>query len=195
MPFSRPPSGRHLQAVTIIEVLVAALLIIMGLGGIFAINTRCLHLLRSTRQVTASSQMLQQRMEMLRSKSWSEISNADALAGVMRTPTESEAEMADAGVVEMVIVSIPPTVDAVKQERVRSFTVVRRSGRGFALERDDLGAEPLLLVEIVLTWRGVQKDQQRRTRTMICRTGLTRSGIFGSPFGRPGLALSSKSSR
>jgi hypothetical protein len=78
---------------------------------------------------------------------------------------------------------------------VRAFTVVRERGRTRISEAGDLGSEPLLLVEIVLTWRGIQKDQQRRQRTMICRTGLTRSGIFGSPFGRPGLAESPRPAR
>jgi hypothetical protein len=186
MTLSRDPAF-HLRGVTIIEVLVASLLVMMGLGGIFAINTRCLHLLRSTRQVAASSQMLQQRMETLREKPWPEVSNSTALAQLMRTPTESEKELADAGVVEAITVSVPPTVDAIAKDKVRAFTVLRQRGTTQIPDPGDLGAEPLLLVEIVLTWRGIQKDQQRRQRTMICRTGLTRSGIFGSTFGRPSL--------
>lgn len=189
------PAASHFRGVTIIEVLVAALLIIMGLGGVFAINTRCMHLLRSTRQVTASSQMLQQRMEMLRSKPWPEISNAAALQTLLCTSTESEKELADAGVVETVNVTIPPTVEAVEQEKVRSFSVVRQRGQARILEGEDLSDQPLLLFEIVLTHRGVQKEQQRRQRAMICRTGLTRSGIFGSAFGRPEQIISTLRAR
>jgi Tfp pilus assembly protein PilV len=189
------PASSHFRGVTIIEVLVAALLIIMGLGGVFAINARCMHLLRSTRQVTAGSQVLQQRMEMLRSRPWPEISNAVALQTLLSSSTESEKELADAGVVETVNVTIPPTVEAVRQEKVRSFSVVRRRGQARVLEDEDLGDQPLLLFEIILTWRGVQKEQQRRQRAMICRTGLTRSGIFGSAFGRPEQTLSTLRAR
>ena len=103
----------------------------------------------------------------------------------MRTGPESEKELADADVVETVSVSIPPTVEAVEQDKVRSFSVVRRRGHASVHEAADLSEEPLLLFEVLLTWRGVQKEQQRRQRTMICRTGLTRSGIFGCAFGRP----------
>lgn len=187
MTSSRDPAF-HLRGVTIIEVLVASMLIIMGLGGIFAINTRCLHLLRATRHVAASSQMLQQRMETLRAKPWPEVSNSTALAQLLRTPTESEKELADAGVVEAITVTVPPSVDGTDLRTMPSFTVLRQRGNTQIPKPGDFASEPLLLVEIVLTWRGIQKDQQRRQRTMICRTGLTRSGIFGSPFGRPGLA-------
>jgi len=164
----------------------------MGLGGVFAINTRCMHLLRTTRQVTAGSQMLQQRMEILRSKPWPEVSSASALGALMNTGTESEKELADAQVVETVSVSIPPTAEAVQQDKVRSFSVVRRRGQAHVIEAGDLSGEPLLLFEVLLTWRGVQKEQQRRQRTMICRTGLTRSGIFGGTFGRPGQIAASR---
>lgn len=185
----------HSRGVTIIEVLVAAVLIMMGLGGVFAINTRCMHLLRTTRQVTASSQMLQQRMEILRSKAWPEVSNAAALRVLMCTGTESEKELADAEIVETVSVSVPPTLEAVEKDKVRSFSVIRRRGQASVRETADLSGEPLLLFEVLLTWRGVQKEQQRRQRTMICRTGLTRSGIFGSPFGRPEQVFTSRSLR
>ena len=190
----RSPSS-HLRGITIIEVLVASLLIMMGLGGVFAINARCMHLLRSTRQVTASSQMLQQRMEIFRSKAWPEIANAAALQVLMSTGTESEKELADADVVETVSISVPPTVEAVEQDKVRSFSVVRQRGQASVYEAADLSGEPLLLFEVLLTWRGVQKEQQRRQRTMICRTGLTRSGIFGCAFGRPEQIVTSPRTR
>jgi len=53
------------------------------------------------------------------------------------------------------------------------------------LQVADLGAAPLLLVDVLLTWGPSSHVQQRDLRVIICRTGLTRSGIFGSAFGRP----------
>jgi hypothetical protein len=181
---SRTAASR-LRAVTIIEVLVSSMLILLSMAGIFAINTRCFHLLRSTRQTAASSQILQQRVEFLRSRPWSEISNSTALANLMLRPMESEMELGDAALAENVIVSIPPGLDAVQQQSARPFTVVRQRGTSQIPQPGDLGAEPVLLFEIVLNWRGVQKDLQRRQRALICRTGMTQSGICGSAFGRP----------
>lgn len=167
-----------------VEVLVAALLIFLSLGGILAMNTRSIHLLRSTRQALATSQMLQQRMESLRNKPWPEISNATAMAVLMRTPTESEKELADPDCTEFLTISVPDALGA-PASGARAFSVQRQRGVVTVIDDADLGAESMLLVNASLQWRGVHGIQQRMLRTILCRNGLTRTGIFGSTLGRP----------
>src|SRR3954447_1201096 len=88
MSFRSSVAAHRENGVTMVEVLVAALLIIMSLGGIFAMNARSLQILRTTRQVTASSLMAQQRLETIRGLAWPEISNSTALATILQTPME-----------------------------------------------------------------------------------------------------------
>ena len=168
-----------------VEVLVAALLIFMSLGGIFAMNARSLHILRSTRQVTASSFMAQQRLETLRSRPWPEFSNSTALMQLLGTPTESEKELADAEPLETITVAIPGGSGV-----GTSFSVQRKGGIVRTTAIGDLSSEPMLLVTARVQWRELHRTQERARRTVIYRSGLTRSGIFGSAVGRPAVAPS-----
>jgi Tfp pilus assembly protein PilV len=182
-------SAAHREnAVTMVEVLVAALLIFMSLGGIFAMNARSIHILRATRQVTASSLMAQQRLETIRSTAWPEFSNAAALAHLLKTPTQSEPELADADPIETITVAVPGA-----NERVSAIRVQRSQGVVQVLAKGDLGAEGMLLVATTVQWRDLRGQQERTRRTIIYRSGLTRSGIFGSALGRPAVAEASVS--
>lgn len=186
-------AANHQQGVTIVEVLVAALLIFLGLGSIFAMNAQSIHSLRSTRQAAASSLVIQQRIETFRDKPWPEISNSTALVGLMQSPTESEPELSDAGLSEFITISAPADPAANAGDGSRPFSVVRQRGAVRVSEAGDLGTEPMLLVEVVVTWRNAQGAHERRMRTILCRTGLTRSGIFGNALGRPAPPVSSTS--
>ncbi|MEA3213652.1 MAG: hypothetical protein QOE70_6709 [Chthoniobacter sp.] len=174
----------HRRGLTIIEVLVATLVILVGLCSILAMNARSMHTLRSTRQAAASSQMLQQRIETLRSKAWPEISNSTALATLMKTATESEAELGDPALLEWITVSVPDTTTG-SVLGDRSFSVRRQRGNVRIEEAGDLGSEPTLLIDTSITWRDMDGSHERQLRTILCRAGLTRSGIFGSALGRP----------
>ncbi len=188
MSFS-PTSRRAQKGVTIIEVLASALLIFLGLGAIFALNTQSLQILRRTRLTANGSQMVQQRIEALRTRPWPEITNAQALARVMETPVESERDIIDADPTETITISVPETPDGRKAED-GLFEVQRRRGVVKVVRTGDLGVEPLLLVEATVTWQERSKKQERKVRTIIGRSGLTRSGIFGSAFGRPEQGIS-----
>src|SRR5687768_11078563 len=83
------PKTREM-GVTMVEVMVATLLVAIAVGDIFAMTAHALHTLRSSRHVAASSRVLQQRIELIRAKPWPEISSARALAILMQNPTESE---------------------------------------------------------------------------------------------------------
>lgn len=169
---------------TIIEVMVAAALIGVATGSIIAMNSQAFRTLRASHLAAASSQVLQQRVEMIRARPWAEIASATALARLMSTPTESEPELSSARVQEafrMSIPSDPPNTSA----GTGTFSVRRAGSVATIEESGDLSAQPTLLVEGTLTWRDGVTVRQRVLRTIVCRAGLTRSGIFGSGLGRP----------
>jgi hypothetical protein len=185
MSLYRSVAARRENGVTMVEVLVAALLILLSLGGVFAMNARSLHILRATRQVTASSLIAQQRLETIRSKAWSEFTSATALAHLMQTPSESESELADSSPTETITVTVPPTPSAPVPPGSSSIKVQRQGEVVRVLGAGDLGAESMLLVSATVQWRDLHGLQERTRRTIVYRLGLTRSGIFGSALGRP----------
>ena len=172
------------RGVTLVEVLIAIVLVAIALGNIFAMTAQGLHSLRATRQVAASSRVLQQRIEMIRAKPWPEISSATALAFLMQTATESETELDGAGLLESVSISTPADPE-LSGAATGTFKVQRQNGTASIRTAGDLSTEPLLLIEVTAAWRNLRGTQQRQLRTLVCRTGLTRSGIFGSGFGQP----------
>ena len=175
----------HDAAFTIIEVMISAVLILISLGSILAMNAESMHALRATRQAAAGSQVLQQRIETIRTQVWPEVSNSTALARLMSAPTEAEKELSDAGFIETVRVwAAPPVGGAIDEER--TYEVRRQRDTARVVKTGDLGSDMALLIESTIAWRDVQGAHERRLRTLVCRSGLTRSGIYGSALGRAG---------
>ena len=179
------------SGVTIIELLASALLIFLGLGGIFAMNTQSLEILRSTRLLSNGSQILQERIETLRSLPWPEIANSQALSQtVYGIPAPSAAELNNASLVETVIFSVPSTPGQPSLDN-NTFIIRRMNGVVRVIQGGDFTAQSLLLVDMTVSWQDRSGTKQRQIKTIICRDGLTRSGIFGSAFGRPATVASS----
>jgi Tfp pilus assembly protein PilV len=187
MNFYAVSARKDQTGVTIVEVLLSAVLIFIGLGSIFEMNTHSIELLRATHLTAASTQMLQERVETIRSKAWPEVSNARALAILMQSPAQSEQELSAPALTETITMSVPLTAAGQIVPNSQSFQVQRQQGQVRILQDADLGASPMLLADILLTWGLSPRVQQRKLRVIICRSGLTRSGIFGSVFGRPTL--------
>jgi Tfp pilus assembly protein PilV len=178
-------SFRAEAGITIIEVMIAALLIGLATGSIMEINAHSLRILQSSHLAAAASQVLQQRVEMLRRATWPELSNDIALAKLMATATESEVELVPAQVTETLTLSVPQDPPTGPQGGSTSVALSRTRGAVTVGQTGDLGTEPSLLVENGIVWKDMTGTHQRSLRTVICRAGLTRNGIFGSSIGRP----------
>lgn len=173
---------------TLAEVMISILLIVVSMGSILMMNVRAAKILRASREVAATSQILQQRVEMARDQPWSGVTSAKAFAVLMQTPTDSEAEMTDPQFSEQMRVTVPkPTADGLA-ETSRSFSILRSKGRVTVEQADDFSTEPTLLFQGTVTWRDTSGVHQRVLRTVVCRYGLTHSGIVGTVIGRPGSA-------
>ena len=185
MNFHAVSARKNQDGVTIVEVLLASVLIFIGLGSIFEMNTHSIELLRATHLTAASTQMLQERVETIRSKVWPEVSNSTALAILMQTPAQSEVEMNAPALTETITLSVPVTQSGQVTTSGPAVQAQRQQGQVRILQTGDLGAAQLLLTDILLAWGPPGHVQKRELRVIICRTGLTRCGIFGSAFGRP----------
>lgn len=178
--------SRAKSGFTLMEVLISTLLISMAVGSIVALSARSARALRYSRQTSASSQILQQRIEMLRGANWVEVTSSMALARLMETPAASEAELADATMVELLEVTVPKASPEGLVETEKSFAV-RRTSSGVSIDRSgDFTGEQTLLYQTTVTWRDQTGPHRRSLRTIVCRNGLTRSGTVGTVLGRPG---------
>jgi Tfp pilus assembly protein PilV len=183
MQLSRQSPFRHERGVTILEVLASAVLILLGLSAIFAINSQSLQILRRTQQAAAASQILQERIEAIRTRPWPEVARARALATWWQTPPFSAPSLADASPIETLTVQ-PVSSPNAAAAREDSFIVKRSEGRTAVVKDGDFTDDRLLLVEVSIRWREQNGMVERKLRTIVGRAGLTRSGIFGSAFGR-----------
>lgn len=179
---------RQSHAFTLLEVMVSAALVAVGMGSVLSMSAQSIQTLRATRQMAAASQVGQQRIEDLRGRLWPEMSSVTALEKVMRMPTASEAEVGDPRLIEYLTVSALNTATGASQVRAAAIRLRREEDKVYVESGGDFGAEPTLLVESVVVWRGRAGVQRRSMRAVISRVGLTRSGVFGSAVGRPGTA-------
>ncbi len=168
------------------EVLVAALLIAIAIGSILTMNVRAFHVLRASRLAAAASQVLQQRIEVIRDRTWTEVSSSAAIVALLSQPADSEAELADPNFLETMKVTVPQPGPNGLAETTRSFTVQRANGTASAWQIDDFSAEQTLFFEGTVTWHDHSGAHVRNLRTAVCRTGITRSGVAGSVLGRAG---------
>jgi len=171
------------SGVSILEVLASAVVILLGLGAIFGMNAQSLQILRKTQQSAAASQILQERLEAMRTHPWPDVSRGASVAMWLASPASSAADLADASPVEVLSVC-PASSPSVPNPNKAAFQVERRAGQSNVLQDADLSGERPLLVDASITWQEQRGTQQRRLRAIIARDGLTRSGIFGSAFGR-----------
>jgi Tfp pilus assembly protein PilV len=169
---------------TIIELLVSAVLIALAVGSIMSMNTQSMHTLSDSHLAAAGSQVLQQRVEMMRALAWPEITNSAALAELMATATESEREMAEANLTEKMTVTVPADSTGPAVDGASGFNLVRHNGTVRSGAAGDFVAQPTLLFEGAVSWTDSTGAHARTLRTVICRNGLTRAGIFGSSLGR-----------
>ena len=169
---------------TIIELLVSAVLIALAVGSIMSMNTQSMHTLRDSHLAAAGSQVLQQRVEMMRTLAWPDFTTTAALADLMATPTQSEQEMAEANLTEQMTVTVPAPATGPAVDGSSSFNLVRHNGVVTSGAPGDFSAEETLLFEGAVSWTDSTGAHARTLRTVICRSGLTRAGIFGSSLGR-----------
>jgi len=183
------PLRSNPAAFTLVEVMLSTLLVCVGIGSIMAMNTRSFHTLRATRQAAAASQIVQQRIEMMRERPWPEMASSDALRGIMDTPTDSERELLSGGFSEsLTVYAVEPSASG-PVPADRWFHVKRERRRVSVEKAGDFTGEPTLFVIGEVVWRDMSRERVRSFRTVICRAGLTRSGIFGSTVGRRTAAI------
>ncbi len=163
---------------SILEALVASVVILIALGAVFQVSGRCVDIVRSSRNVSKASAVIHERMQQLRSTNWETLTDSESytnqtwvdpednstqsVAGLLEDPSSCGSEMRQLGSVETVRVSAyRPTASVVPVPA--AITAVKDSaGSRITSAATDLSDELMVRVDIRLTWN----DRQRGTRSL-----------------------------
>lgn len=186
-PHKSRESPRSAQgAFTLIEVLVAASLVVLVLVGIYTMQAQAMQLLRGSRNGSSVSQMMQQRVEQMRGNPYSTVTSSAGLQSLMNGAlggTQAERELV--GVTNLVesVTVFPyyrPTV--APPATSQSFTILRtgQTATGPATTTT-LAAQPQVKASLRVTWDDRQGSHRREFTTVLSNGGLSASGISTRP--------------
>ena len=156
------------RAFTLAEVLIAIAVCVLFGAAAFATNERLLIALKSQKETTAATMVLQQRMETFRSTAFSNIGTASYVqANIVANPTGSEAPLRN--LTETVTVGVYPS------DGSATNTIVRNSYNPSGnITSTNSGLRTmtsgLLRVDILLSWTGA--NGRARSRQLSSLFGI-----------------------
>lgn len=162
-----------MAAFTLLENVVACVVIAIGLAGTYSINGQCMDVLRMAKDEASASQVLQQRIESLRIANWQRIAddlwirdhilNA-AADGSTALPNLSEK------------VEITPYAGTVTDTNTFTRTGTTATAGLPTKPNVDLIAQNSLIITWTVTWTGVPKNKQhtRQVVTVIGKGGIAK---------------------
>jgi hypothetical protein len=145
------------SAATLAEVLVGLFLLATFFASIFELNAVCLRYIDATKESVAALQSVQDRAEMLRNLSFTDLVSTAAVQNLMATPPNAATFAQKA--TEIVKISAFPTANGVTQfTRTANGTVTADS------VATDLGKE-LVQVDVLVTWTMTLGGRPRTEQT------------------------------
>ncbi len=159
---------RSLRAFTLLETLVAAFVVLTAMGGIFAVSSRCMGIIRCSQSVGVASAILQERMQQLQATDWETLTDSESYTdqvwtdpedgttqnvdGLLKTATQSATALQLQNLVETVRVSAyRPVADATPEPAAITAT---RTGSTVALTSaaTNLVDEKMVRIDLRITW-------------------------------------------
>jgi Tfp pilus assembly protein PilV len=154
--FTRGHRGGE-QGTTLVEVMVAAILIAVFFLSIFELNAMCIRFIDSSKETLAALQSVQDRSETLRNLSFSDLTTTSVVQTLMATAANPAPFSQKA--TEVVKISKYPTANGVTQfTRSPDGTVARDS------VATDLGTQ-LVKVDVAISWTMTVGHRARTEQT------------------------------
>ncbi|MDB6147508.1 MAG: hypothetical protein JWO45_1172 [Spartobacteria bacterium] len=155
---------------TLVEAMMAAGISALFLGSLFAMNGSSMQTIKMTREATAASQVLQQRVESMRIANWHQITDADWIkANLLNADSPGSANLK--GVSETL--TIIPYGSGVTQD-----TKLTRSGGSVVInERNtDLLGENAVKIVWTINFNGAPNDRptSRQTVAILGKGGVAK---------------------
>ncbi|MEQ1860761.1 MAG: hypothetical protein ABMA13_12575 [Chthoniobacteraceae bacterium] len=159
---------RTIRAFTLIETLVAAMVVLTAMGAIFLVSSRCMSIINCSHDVAVASAVLQERMQQLQATSWDTLTDSDSysdqvwtdpedgttenVAGVLKGATQSGEQLTQRGAVESIrvsayrpIASAAPTPASITATRTGSTVTITSAATSLADEK-------MARIDLRLTW-------------------------------------------
>lgn len=161
-------SDRSIGAFTLIETMVAAVVVLIAMGAIFQVSSRCMGIVRSSHDVAVASAVLQERMQQLRSAGWEALTDSEAYQdqvwtdpddgttensdGLLKKATLSGVRLQARGLVESVRVSAYRPV-AIADPEPAAITATRNASTAtLTSAATNLVDEKMVRIDLRITW-------------------------------------------
>jgi Tfp pilus assembly protein PilV len=169
---------------TLVEILVAGSVTLVGFLAVILLNSSNLRFVKSARQSNAATLCLQERAEQLRLADWRKITSSAYLKDtVLAAPAKSAAPLNE--------LSEKITVAAFPDDTVAQKLVVQRDtngNRSVLISGDGLATQRLAKVDLQVSWTGSDgRVRTRATTTLMANGGISRMNLpaFGAAAGAP----------
>jgi prepilin-type N-terminal cleavage/methylation domain-containing protein len=162
------PTRTSRAGFSLIEVLMATVVILTAMGAIFLVGSRCMGIIQSSNEVAAGSAALHERMQQLQATDWETLTDSESYAdqvwtdpedgttenftGLLKNATQSGSELRARGAVESVRISVyRPVANATA---VPAPITVTRSGSTATVTSaaSSLVDERMVRIDLRLTW-------------------------------------------
>ena len=156
---------RHCAAFSLVEVVVAMMITVIAITAFYASAGQALRIMKAGKETVLGSQLLQQRIETLRSAPlWTSVTTSDGIQSVVSGATQSAANLP--GATETVTVTSYPSGG--------TPIVVTRSASGtFTTSGASLSAQNCVRLTVRVNWTGVGNvARSRQMSTIVTKGGL-----------------------
>ena len=155
------PCSRLSAAFTLVEVLVAMMLSVLALTAFYASSGQAVRIVKSGKETALASQLLQERIEALRSAPlWSSVTTPSGLSTIMTNATNFP------GATEAVTIASYPAGGT-------AIFVARGPTGAIFSSGSSLSAQKCVKATIEVSWVGVgNKARRRQIATLITKGGL-----------------------
>jgi hypothetical protein len=151
----------HTSGTTLVEVLVATLLLASFFASLFEANALCLRFIAASKQSVGAIEAVQARAEVFRNLAFTDLISPSYVQNQVLNNPANASDFVKSATEVVKISEYPPTANAVTQRtRLPDGTIIPDS------TNTSLGT-PLVKVDISQTWTGVLGGRQRTEQTSL----------------------------
>ena len=166
--FRRAPSSTSQAGFTVIETLVAAMVILIAMGALFIVGGRSMNMITQSQNATVAAAILHERMQQLQSTPWETLTDSDSYQDQVWTdPEDGTTENVDGLMKAATQAGAPPRLESVVESLTVSayrptatsapvpapITVSRNSSAAsFTGTATTLVDEKMVRIDLRLTW-------------------------------------------
>lgn len=163
-----------LRAFSLVETVIALAIGSLAISGAMAINSQQLRLVKSTREASAASHALQERIEQARTATWNQITDPTYCSQTLFA-TQPKSIGPLAGYTERITLTAWPERSVPSPSPVMCVTKSLQQPAQVVSAGSGIEGERLVKVELQIKWGGAgNRERQRELTTIISNGGISR---------------------